>query len=118
MVTPAPISGSQYYKIGDHVTFGWNYTGLAVTPKAVDVMASCSLNNQLYTIAVNQSFQESQVVVWDTEAEKTNSAPLPMYVPFVSLLPFLLLSLLPTSPLPSQYNLRSTNHRQSISNDE
>ena len=80
MITPAPLSGSQYYKIGDYVTFGWNYTSLSVTPKSIDVMASCSLNNQLYTIAVNQSVEKSQMVVWDTEAEATNSAPPPMYV--------------------------------------
>ena len=80
MITPAPLSGSQYYKIGDYVTFGWNYTSLSVTPKSIDVMASCSLNNQLYTIAVNQSVESSQMVVWDTEAESTNSAPPPMYV--------------------------------------
>ncbi|KAI9753199.1 MAG: hypothetical protein M1815_006317 [Lichina confinis] len=78
MITPAPLSGSQYYKIGDYVTFGWNYTSLSVTPKSIDVMASCSLNNQLYTIAVNQSVEKSQMVVWDTEAEATNSAPPPM----------------------------------------
>lgn len=78
MVTPAPISGSQYYKIGDYVTFAWNYTSLSVTPKAIDVVASCSLNNQLYTIAVNQTVQDAQAVVWDTGAERTNSAPLPM----------------------------------------
>lgn len=80
MVTPAPLSGNQYYKIGDYVTFGWNYTSLSVTPSAIDIMASCSLNNNLYTIAVNQSVQSSQAVVWDTGAEATASAPLPMSV--------------------------------------
>lgn len=79
MVTPAPLAGNQYYKIGDNITFAWNYTSLSVTPKSIDVMASCSLNNQLYTIAVNQTVQESQAVVWDTRNEATNSAPLPMH---------------------------------------
>ena len=80
MITPAPISGRQYYKIGDFVTFAWNYTSLSVTPSAINVMASCSLNSHLYTIAMNESVQSTQAVTWDTGAEATASAPLPMFV--------------------------------------
>ncbi len=80
MITPAPIAGRQYYKIGDNVTFAWNYTSLSVTPSAIDILASCSLNQNTYTIAANQSVQSSQALVWDTRKEKTGSAPLPMYV--------------------------------------
>ena len=78
MITPAPISGNQYYKIGDFVTFGWNYTSLSVTPSAIDIMASCSLNNNLYTIALNQSVQTSQAVTWDTNKEAKATVPLAM----------------------------------------
>lgn len=67
MVTPAPIAGPQYYKVGDFVTFVWNYTSLSETPKAVDIMASCSKNQATYTLAVNQSAKETSVV-WDTKA--------------------------------------------------
>ncbi|KAI9886894.1 MAG: hypothetical protein M1823_001263 [Watsoniomyces obsoletus] len=78
MITPAPIAGRQYYKIGDNVTFAWNYTSLSVTPSAIDILASCSLNQATYTIASNQSVQSAQSLVWDTRKEKTGSAPLPM----------------------------------------
>jgi len=69
MQTPSVIDGAQYYKIGiDLITFGWNYTSLLATPTAVDIFASCSSNNELYTIAANQSFsKETGIAVWDTE---------------------------------------------------
>jgi hypothetical protein len=66
MVTPAAIAAAQYYKIGDFVTFAWNYTSLSVTPSAIDILASCSLNQQTYTIALNQSVQPTGAVTWDT----------------------------------------------------
>lgn len=66
MVTPAPISGSQYYKIGDWLTFAWNYTSLSATPTAIDVLASCSAAQQTYTIAMNQSVGDTNTVLWDT----------------------------------------------------
>ncbi len=78
MITPGPFAGPQYYKIGDYITFGWNYTSLSVTPSAINVVASCSLNSHIYTIAANQSVQSSQAVTWDTRAEATASVPLPM----------------------------------------
>lgn len=66
MVTPAVIAGPQYYKIGDHVTFAWNYTSLSVTPSYIDVLASCSMNSQMYTITANQSVDPTGAVIWDT----------------------------------------------------
>lgn len=77
MLTPAPIAGSQYFKIGDYVTFAWNYTSLSVTPSYIDVMASCSVNNQLYTIALNQSVEPTGAVTWDTGAYQA-SATIPL----------------------------------------
>lgn len=68
MLTPAPTSGEQYFKIGDNVVFAWNYTSLSATPTAVNVLATCTVNQQLYTIAVNQTVPENstQAVTWDT----------------------------------------------------
>ena len=77
MVTPAAIAPSQYYKIGDYVTFAWNYTSLSVTPSGIDILASCSLNQQLYTIALNQSVGPTGAVTWDTgEYQATATVPL------------------------------------------
>lgn len=83
MITPAAILGQQYYKIGNEnvtefVTFAWNYTSLSVTPSAVDVLASCALNDVTYTIALNQSITgPMQTVLWDTgEFDRTASISL------------------------------------------
>lgn len=77
MITPNPFSGSQYYKIGDWVTFAWNYTSLSATPTAIDVLASCSKNSATYTIALNQSVKETGQVLWDTGAYQS-SATVPL----------------------------------------
>ena len=80
MITPALISGAQYYKIQDYVTFAWNYTSLSVTPSAVDVLATCSSNSALYTIAMNQSISgPTQAITWDTGAYQA-SATIPLLV--------------------------------------
>lgn len=78
MITPSPLAGPQYYKIGDQITFGWNYTSLIVTPSAIDIMATCTVNQHLYTIATNQSVETSQAVTWDTGREATAAVPLVM----------------------------------------
>lgn len=76
MITPNAQSTS-YYKIKDYITFAWNYTSLSVTPSRVDILASCSKNQETYTIALNQSVQETQTVVWDTGAFQA-SATVPL----------------------------------------
>ena len=78
MITPAPISGSQFYKIGDWVTFAWNYTSLSATPSGIDIIASCASAQQTYTIALNQSISgPTGMVLWDTGAyQQSASAPL------------------------------------------
>ena len=78
MMTPNPFLGEQFYKVGDYVTFGWNYTSLSVTPTAIDVFASCASNNQMYTIAMNQSIHGTAgAVTWDTgDYQATASIPL------------------------------------------
>ncbi|KAF2761398.1 hypothetical protein EJ05DRAFT_536178 [Pseudovirgaria hyperparasitica] len=77
MITPSAIAVASYYKIGDWVTFAWNYTSLEVTPTAVDVVASCTKNQQLYTLAVNQTWEDSNTVFWDTGAYQA-SATVPL----------------------------------------
>src|SRR5579862_8109686 len=47
MITPSALAAPSYYKIGDFVTFAWNYTSLSVTPSAIDVVASCQRNEQI-----------------------------------------------------------------------
>lgn len=74
MVTPNALAGEQYYKVGDWVTFAWNYTSLSVTPTAIDVLASCTANQATYTIAVNMSAQQTQVL-WDTGNAPEGQAP-------------------------------------------
>ncbi|CAG8231276.1 unnamed protein product [Penicillium salamii] len=76
MITPAS-SSTTYYKIGQDVTFVWNYTSLSVTPSAVNVVASCSLNSQAYTLTSNMSVEQTGSVVWDTgKYQKTATIPL------------------------------------------
>jgi hypothetical protein len=74
MVTPDALAGSQFYKVGDWITFAWNYTSLSVTPTAIDVMASCTANQATYTIAVNISAQETKVL-WNTGETPQGQAP-------------------------------------------
>ncbi|KAH0420644.1 hypothetical protein KCU90_g9830, partial [Aureobasidium melanogenum] len=67
MITPNIYSSSSYYKVGDYVTFAWNMTSLSVTPTALDILASCAANQNLYTLAVNQTVNGSTgAVTWDT----------------------------------------------------
>ncbi|KAJ6262804.1 hypothetical protein Dda_1361 [Drechslerella dactyloides] len=77
--TPITTSGSLYYKIGQTVTFGWNYTSLSISPSAVNVAAFCSDNSQTYTIAQNLSIAKPSIL-WDTGsyAPKNDQPPLAM----------------------------------------
>lgn len=83
MVTPNIMSGAQYYKIADYVTFAWNYTSLSIYPTAVDIFASCTTNSATYTIAMNQSVPTEkgaqQAVTWDTGKYQA-SATVPLLV--------------------------------------
>ncbi|KAF9884394.1 hypothetical protein FE257_001794 [Aspergillus nanangensis] len=72
MMTPS-LGATTYFKVGDFVTFAWNYTSLVVTPSAVNVIASCSLNSATYTISSNMSVQETGKVIWDTEKYQANA---------------------------------------------
>ncbi|KAL1799765.1 hypothetical protein ACET3X_000107 [Alternaria dauci] len=74
MVTPNALAGTQFYKVGDWVTFAWNYTSLSVTPTAIDVLASCTANQATYTISVNMSATETEVL-WNTRETPEGQAP-------------------------------------------
>ncbi|MCJ1419263.1 hypothetical protein MMC32_005617 [Xylographa parallela] len=76
MLTPAAIAPASYYKIGDQITFGWNYTSLIVTPTAIDILATCSACASAYTLANNASVKETGSVVWDTSGYATGTNPL------------------------------------------
>jgi hypothetical protein len=78
MITPGIFSSSSYYKVGDYITFAWNMTSLSVTPTAIDVLASCGANNNMYTLAVNQTVNGSTgAVTWDTgDYQATATVPL------------------------------------------
>ncbi|KAK2740205.1 hypothetical protein FQN57_006216 [Myotisia sp. PD_48] len=76
MITPGPFDPTTYVKIGSYATFAWNYTNLIVTPTAIDIVAYCPLNSHYYTLAANQTVQETGAVTWDTKLDKTGDAPL------------------------------------------
>jgi hypothetical protein len=75
MATPNLLTGSQYYKVGDWVTFGWNFTSMQIKPSAVNVLATCSQASALWTIAANASYETSMKVLWDTNQYKTKQTP-------------------------------------------
>ncbi|KAF7957962.1 hypothetical protein EAE96_003529 [Botrytis aclada] len=78
LLTPAATS-TTYFKIGDYITFAWNYTSLQATPTAVNIMATCKANAQLYTIAMNQTVANStQAVTWDTSAYQSTAVGNPL----------------------------------------
>ena len=76
MITPSALAQTTYYKIGDYVSFAWNYTSLSITPSKVDVLVSCSANSATYTLKNNASFEKTGSVVWDTSPDITGTAPL------------------------------------------
>ncbi|KAL5427338.1 hypothetical protein PMIN04_001353 [Paraphaeosphaeria minitans] len=80
MVTPNPFLGAQYYKVGDWVTFAWNYTSLSITPSHVDILASCAVNQQTYTISVNHSVKATDTILWDTGAYQNEHPNGPNFV--------------------------------------
>ncbi|KAM0714424.1 hypothetical protein Q7P37_010211 [Cladosporium fusiforme] len=77
MITPNALSPASYYKIKDEITFVWNYTSLSKAPAAVDVLATCTQNQAMYTISANMSFESTQSVIWDTgKYQATGTNPL------------------------------------------
>ena len=78
LLTPNAQSTS-YYKIGDQVTFAWNYTSLSATPTAINILASCSANSQTYTLAMNQTISNATgALTWDTGAYQATAVQNPL----------------------------------------
>jgi hypothetical protein len=78
MQTPSLIDGYQIYKIGQPVTFKWNYTSLQASPTAINVEAYCTEGATYFTIAGNVSADTTEVV-WDTEGYQASAtAKLPV----------------------------------------
>ncbi|KAJ0297055.1 hypothetical protein COL5a_010770 [Colletotrichum fioriniae] len=78
MITPAATAQSiNLYKIGDYVTWGWNYTNLQASPTAIDVLVSCSSMAQTWTLTQNMTFAQPASFTWDSSVQATDpSAPL------------------------------------------
>ena len=76
MITPSALAQQSFYKIGDQVTFAWNYTSLSVTPSAIDVVVSCQANSATYTLTNNASVASTGSITWDTQHDATGVAPL------------------------------------------
>lgn len=72
MISPGAASQT-YIKIGDVVTFVWNYTSVLVTPSRVDVVATNT--DGAWTITSNMTVKETGSVTWNTSDQAT---PLPM----------------------------------------
>ncbi|PHH70191.1 hypothetical protein CDD82_7290 [Ophiocordyceps australis] len=68
MTTPDPRAtpGLILYKIGDNVPWAWQYLNLGKKPRAIDVVISCPIASQEWTIASNMSFKPVVDYVWDT----------------------------------------------------
>lgn len=77
MLTPAPTDPTTYYKVSDYVTFAWNYTSLSVEPSKVDVYVTNTVNQAMYTLANNASYEPTGKVIWDTKknANQTKDTP-------------------------------------------
>lgn len=87
MITPGALAGTQYYKIGDQVSFVWNYTSLLATPTAVNIMATCTVNKVLYTIAANQTVTNATgAVTWDTGAYQSTALSNPLLTQMYTLI--------------------------------
>lgn len=74
IVPAATALGTPLYKIGDYVTFSWNYTSLLGTPTAVDVLASCTAARATWTLTANMSFATAVNYVWDTKVQQNDAS--------------------------------------------
>jgi hypothetical protein len=70
LITPVTtVQATPLYKIGDFITFGWNYTSLQGTPTAIDVLVSCSSKTETWTLTQNMTFATKVSYVWDTSKD-------------------------------------------------
>ncbi|EHK51023.1 hypothetical protein TRIATDRAFT_296855 [Trichoderma atroviride IMI 206040] len=78
MQTPGVFAaGAALYRIGDYVTWGWNYTNLLGTPTAIDVLIGCSAVSETWTLTANMTFKTSAAYTWNSSVQATDvSQPL------------------------------------------
>ncbi|KAB5570772.1 hypothetical protein GE09DRAFT_1104668 [Coniochaeta sp. 2T2.1] len=78
MVTPAATAqATNLYKIGDKVTWGWNYTNLQGTPTAIDVLISVA-STATFTLTQNMTFETPGVYEWDTRQYQDDNVGNPL----------------------------------------
>lgn len=78
MVTPAATQqATNLYKIGETITWGWNYTNLQGTPTAVDVLVSI-LSTATFTLTQNMTFETPGVYKWDTKQYEDDNVGQPL----------------------------------------
>lgn len=78
MVTPNVFAGNQLYKIGDYVTWQWNYTNLQGTPTAIDVLVTNTKASAMWTLTQNMTFTEVGKFTWDTNAYQQTAIASPL----------------------------------------
>lgn len=79
MITPAAHAGTQLYKIGDYVTWGWNYTNLQGPPTAVDVLVTAREITRTYTLTQNMTFNTAGgSYTWDTDQFTKDNVATPL----------------------------------------
>ena len=76
MLTPAVTDPTTYYKVGDMVTFGWNYTSLSIPPSHIDVYVTCTANSATYTLSNNATYKPTGKAVWNSSEDATGTHPL------------------------------------------
>ncbi|KAK4176227.1 hypothetical protein QBC36DRAFT_12271 [Triangularia setosa] len=80
MITPSAAMGYQLYKIGDYITWAWNYTNLQGSPTAIDVLVTNTVAKQTWTLTQNMTFQEQGSYTWDTGAYDRTAVASPLLV--------------------------------------
>ncbi|ORY63538.1 uncharacterized protein BCR38DRAFT_458638 [Pseudomassariella vexata] len=86
MITPAASVGTPLYKIGETITWVWNYTSLQGTPTAIDVLAACSTASQTVTLTQNMTFKATGTYTWDTNEYKQTAVQSPLLTEMYTLI--------------------------------
>lgn len=72
------MTGTQLYRIGKEITWNWNYTSLQGTPTALDVLVSCSVASETWTLTQNMTWETTGVYIWDTNAYAQTAVASPL----------------------------------------
>ncbi|KAK9417148.1 hypothetical protein SUNI508_09166 [Seiridium unicorne] len=78
MITPVTTSATALYRIGETVTWQWNYTSLQGTPTAIDVLVSCSVATETWTLTQNMTFEPTGTYIWDTNSYAQTAVASPL----------------------------------------